>query len=93
MEKDLIDFEKDVICGFEKTDGPSLWETVLLSLNEDTRSVVTDSRVSSRRNSRMDSAEPHQKCDTSVNFENNIMTTLPDKLLGKYPPVCVISDY
>lgn len=54
VEKDLLKFEKDVLCEFEKTDGTSLWENVISSLNEDTRTLVTDSRTPSSRQQSID---------------------------------------
>lgn len=60
-EKDLIEFERDVICELEKSEGPSLWETVVSSLNEDARSIVTDSRMPSRRTSHIDLGNDYNK--------------------------------
>lgn len=66
-DKNLNEFERDVIYGFEKNGGPSLWETVVSSLNEDARSIVTDSRMPSRRSSHIDLNDGynHLNCDIS----------------------------
>lgn len=52
----------------------SLWETVVSSLNEDTRSIVIDSRMPSRRSSRIEGfdeshvteVKPHFQCDSGL---------------------------
>lgn len=72
-EKDLIEFERDVICEFEKSEGPSLWETVVSSLNEDARSIVTDSRMPSRRSSHIDLNDDYNKI-----VENNLNCDISD---------------
>lgn len=71
VEKDLIEFERDVICEFEKTQGPSLWETVISSLNEDARSIVTDSRMPSRRSSHIDFNDNYNNSNYGINDSIN----------------------
>lgn len=73
VESDLVKFEKDVLYEFEKTEGTSLWENVISSLNEDARTLVTESRMPSRKISLVDQSytqteEIILKCDTSISI-------------------------
>ncbi|KAK6644849.1 hypothetical protein RUM43_001122 [Polyplax serrata] len=38
---DILKFEKDILWEFEKSDGTNLWENVVSSLNESTRTLIT----------------------------------------------------
>ena len=44
VERNLLKFEKDVLCEFENSQSSSLWENVVSSLNEDARNLVIENK-------------------------------------------------